>query len=437
MRRIAETVAAWTFSDPLLFAAWSSHETVPVPEIATIRIAGGQVHCNPEFITGLSVSELNDVLRFEATRVLLGHPYARRLPDPSLAYTASNLAVQECLRTRLPMPRAREVFSDDGFDHQYFEFYYRELQERLSRQKEEHSAENDEPANNDAGDDGSEPVVDDPLSDGDDDAADGDEEDGEPLDDSELESDSSGADMTTGTDRYADPNDVGAENTQAWGCDDLRQEEINGLIRDAEATAGWGSIDGAARQRLMAVVPPPMDYRRVLRLFRQNVLSVRRRLTRMKPSRRYGFDQMGSRYERTTKLLFAVDVSGSMTDQDVRKGLAVLGGFFQVGVEAIDVIFFDTQLRGRPLTLHRARHSFEISGRGGTDFNVPIDFLDRSRGYDGLVVFTDGQAPAPRSPSRGDMPICWLFKDESTFETMRGHLQPLGMTTYLSSAKRA
>lgn len=415
---IASVVQAWTFSEPLLFAAWTSHQALPQPDIATIRVGGGQVQYNPDFVAGLSRDELSDVLRFETTRVLLGHPYARRLPDASLAYTSSNLAVQECLRTRLPMPRARDVFEDDDFDHQYFEFYYRELSERQTDQDESNA---DGRGEDESGDDSGGGGTD--NDDGNGTAA---VDDSEPADRQAL----------SGTEGYVDPSQVGEENTCAWGGDDLRQEEIHGLIREAEATDGWGSIDGAARQRLMAAVPPPLDYRRVLRSFRQNVLSVSRRLTRMKPSRRYGFAQMGSRYERTTKLLFAVDVSGSMTDQDVQKGLGVLAGFFQVGIESIDVIFFDTEIRGRTLTLRRARRSVEIVGRGGTDFNVPIRFVDQHRVYDGLVVFTDGQAPPPRPPSHRDTQICWLFKDESTYETMRGHLQPIGMTTYLASNRR-
>jgi len=50
----------------------------------------------------------------------------------------------------------------------------------------------------------------------------------------------------------------------------------------------------------------------VLRLFRRSVLSERRRLTHMKPSRRYDFLYFGSRYEFATRLLVAVDISGSM-----------------------------------------------------------------------------------------------------------------------------
>ena len=73
-----------------------------------------------------------------------------------------------------------------------------------------------------------------------------------------------------------------------------------------------------------------------------------------------------------------------------------------------DVIQFDTQLYGEPMTLNKKINRFDIKGRGGTDFHPPIKmFLDR--GYDGLIMFTDGYAPFPEIPHNKKNKIMWCL----------------------------
>jgi len=45
-----------------------------------------------------------------------------------------------------------------------------------------------------------------------------------------------------------------------------------------------------------------------------------------------------------TRLLFAIDVSGSMGTEELRQGFSVVNRFFNYGVPAIDVIQFDTEI---------------------------------------------------------------------------------------------
>src|SRR5207244_12377197 len=93
-------------------------------------------------------------------------------------------------------------------------------------------------------------------------------------------------------DAYADPWLSGRENTAEWGPDELRREQINDRIRAAQESGSWGSIPGRWKERILASLRPRLNYRAVLRRFRASVLSIHRRLTRMKPNRRYGFQYM-------------------------------------------------------------------------------------------------------------------------------------------------
>jgi predicted metal-dependent peptidase len=233
---------------------------------------------------------------------------------------------------------------------------------------------------------------------------------------------------------YVDSSITGRENTAEWGPDELRVEQINDRIQTAAETDSWGSIPGRCKERLIASLRPRLSYRAVLRQFRASVLSIHRRLTRMKPNRRYGFAYLGSRYDFTTRLLFAVDVSGSMSSQDLARGFSVINCFFKYGVEAVDVIQFDTEIKGAPLTLKRARYRVEVSGRGGTSFDPVITFLDEHGGYDGAIIFTDGYAAVPPRPKNRRTRVLWLFNREETYNRQRETLRLFGRAAYLKEA---
>ncbi|MCA9140522.1 MAG: hypothetical protein KDB00_27310 [Planctomycetales bacterium] len=441
--RITQIVESWFLTEPLLFAAWTMHDVVEQPQVATIRVGRGVIEFNSDFIASLRRDELRSVLSFEAMRILLGHPYSRRMPKAELSYQASNLSVQECLRTRLPIPRAREVLGDESFDDQYFEFYYRELDERSTDEPDESPAtkqsdDDQMQAQNDAAearDDGTE----DENGGADGGAGDSGARGGGVIDgDSDADGPGSQQSHTAANDlqSYGDPARVGMQNTWQWENDDLQRDEISAAVREAAASDGWGTIGAAVKEQLLAALQPKLDYRGVLRNFRQSVLSVRRRLTRMKPSRRYGFAQMGSRYEFTTKLLFAVDVSGSMGSRDLEVGFSIVSRFFRYGVESIDVIWFDDSVRCDPLTLRRARKAFKVTGRGGTDFRPVINYIDEHRDYDGLIVFTDGYAPVPPKPKNRRTRILWLFKNEATYRRSHQSLRPLGRSAFVDESPR-
>jgi predicted metal-dependent peptidase len=395
--RISAIVETWFLVEPLLFAVWTAHALAANPRIRTIRVCRGRIEYNPRFIEALGRRKLEAVLTCEAMRIVLKHPYARRKDNAELAYAASNLTLQEYLETALPFPRARDVFGHEQFDQQYYEFYYYKLLELAQTAglppawpaaagTAGASAAGDTPSGRDASD---------PLA------------------------------------AYADPYTSGRQNTEDWEADELLAGSIDDKIRMAHDTGAWGTIAGRWQERILALLRPQLNYRMVLRQFRASILSIRRRLTRMKPNRRYGFLYMGSRYDFTTRLLVAVDVSGSMNTEDIARGFSLINQFFTYGVPSIDVMQFDTELKGPPVTLKRARCAHVVQGRGGTNFTPVIDFIDAQRDYDGVIVFTDGYAPVPRPPQNRRTRVLWLFNSEATYRVMHARLQAIGRAAFL------
>ncbi|HAO19235.1 MAG TPA: hypothetical protein DCQ37_01290 [Desulfobacteraceae bacterium] len=414
--RIRQVVELWFLTEPLLFSVWTTHRLRVNPGIGTIRVSAGNIEYHPEFIASLTQRQLESVLRSEAVRILLKHPYTRRKENAELAYTASNITLREYMDTDLPFPSAEDIFGTDQFNRQYFEFYYFRLQESA-----DHTASaalggcGSGSGFSDQGDSGKTAQTDETSSD----AEDNESEPGTSESQSPIE-------------RYADAKMSGKENTRDWDRDELLGERINEKIQTAMESNMWGTVAGKLREQIIASLKPKLDYRSVLRRFRTSVLSVRRVLTRMKPSRRYGFLYMGSRRDFTTRLLFAVDVSGSISTEDLIRGFSVINQFFKYGVMSVDVIQFDTEIKTEePMTLKRARKNIEAFGRGGTDFTPVIEYINQHREYDGLVIFTDGIAPVPGVPKNRKTRILWLFNDQKRYDDMNMKLRHIGTAAFL------
>jgi predicted metal-dependent peptidase len=222
------------------------------------------------------------------------------------------------------------------------------------------------------------------------------------------------------------------ENTQDWDDDDFYSNIINDKIENIRNSNNWGNIPNYAQERILATLKPKLNYRAILRNFKASIISSKRTLTRMKPNRRYGFDYMGSKYEYSSKLLFAVDVSGSMDHRTLMNGFSIISNIFNYGVERIDVIEFDTEVKGKKRELKKAFKEIKITGRGGTAFQPIFDYIEENNIYDGLVIFTDGYAPTPKLSKKIKAKIVWLFNNEKNYNAIKNKLSGLGLAMYIT-----
>ena len=219
------------------------------------------------------------------------------------------------------------------------------------------------------------------------------------------------------------------ESAELWQEDESAQNQIDDKIKKAEIENGWGETGGNLVRTLQEQTDFSFDYRRALTKFRANIVSVNRRLTRMKPSRRYGFSAMGSRYERKADILIAVDVSGSITDESFARFYhAVKNFFFLKIIENIDLIFFDVNLKNTsPIKFSKNLKLAEIQGRGGTNFQPPVDyFLENRSRYSGMIIFTDGEGEVPKMTGGfGNASILWILDSRLAYEKSRWWIESL------------
>lgn len=385
--KIHKIVEDWFLMEPALFVIWCTHKLVKNEKLAVPMRSGRQmIEFNPEMMKDWNESEIAERLRFEVLRILLGHPYMRQpfKARKGILGLASDITLKSLYKDTSTLPVPSDLIYEKG---KCFEEYYA-LVKKYVEQKETETYS--PPYEIDGG----------LLDDG-----------GGGLDDD--------ADMGGDTSEIENMMRPYTEGAELWEEDQLMQESIRGKIEQVKRMNQWGSLPGKVVDEILASTIVRIDYRQILSMFRASVLSSSRKLTRMLPSRRYGFEYMGSKRDFTTDLLVAIDVSGSVTNEGISQALSIINRFFKYGVENIDVIQFDYGLQGEKMTMKKAlKDKFKVQGRGGTDFQAPIDLFLKD-GYDGLIMITDGFAAVPEVPKvfRGN--ILWLIYENEWFDISR------------------
>lgn len=359
--RISRILEHWFIGEPAFFSVLCTHDIVPNGNISCpVRTGKKRIEYNPDYLNEMSDEGLEEALRAEAVRILLKHPYERR-PDQCCAQAiavGSDLVIGDNYRYgnfRIDKPADYDLKAG-----QVYEWYSRQIQAML------------------------------PKSGGCGDSGDG-------------ESDAQ-CRLRANAGRQADQSEL-------WEEDDMVCEMINGII---ERTKNWGSVGGHFAEMLQTSTRAKINWRNVFAGFRASILSSKRKLTRMRPNRRTGFAQMGSIRRFDTKLLVAVDVSGSITSENLSYFYGVINSAFKYGFEAIDVIEFDCGITSVK-SLKKKMNEVTVVGRGGTSFDEPIMYAHLND-YDGLVILTDGYASEPIIPDGMRCKIIWVCQDRDSYQ---------------------
>lgn len=447
--KIHKIVEDWFLMEPALFVIWCTHKLVKNEKLAVPMRSGRQmIEFNPEMMKDWNESEIAERLRFEVLRILLGHPYMRQpfKARKGILGLASDITLKSLYKDTSTLPVPSDLIYEKG---KCFEEYYAIVRKYVEHKETETYSP---PYEIDGGllDDGGGGLDEDAdgkkSSSAPDKSDDGSNCDGE-IEETEEDSydkyatengddpelhDSGDDEEIAGGGRESSEPDMGGDTSEIenmmrpyteaaelWEEDQLMQESIREKIEQVKRMNQWGSLPGKVVDEILASTIVRIDYRQILSMFRASVLSSSRKLTRMLPSRRYGFEYMGSKRDFTTDLLVAIDVSGSVTNEGISQALSIINRFFKYGVENIDVIQFDYGLQGEKMTMKKAlKDKFKVQGRGGTDFQAPID-LFLKEGYDGLIMITDGFAAVPEVPKvfRGN--ILWLIYENEWFDISR------------------
>lgn len=393
--RIKEITEFWFLTDPLLFAAYCTHELSQNDKMQIpFRTGKRHIEYNPELIKTLSDKLLYEYLKIEIIRILLKHPYQRlpTFPNRKVMTYASNITIADSYKTPCKLPGVGRWPLPEGL---CYEEYYNKVFAILSTPPDE---------NANSGESIIPPEQPQKKNDDDDDF------DASNINDEETESNSN-------TGNPGDGNQSPVEQLSAlWEEDEDIYCEVNSLIEIAESSNTWGNISGNLQEIIKASKIIAMDYRKILSSFKTSIISSKRILTRMRPSRRFGFAFMGSRYDLATNLLIAVDVSGSISSSSLSQFFSIINRFFKNGIEKLDVIQFDHELKNKePIPLKKAKSEVKVIGRGGTSFQPAADYYCSHPEYDGLIYFTDGIAPIPQFHTKRNIDVLWILTSKDSY----------------------
>ena len=364
--RYTHILDRWFITEPPLFSVLCLHELVQNTQMSCpLRSGRKKLEYNPDIVREMSDDGLEEALRAEAVRLLLKHPYERR-PE-GCSQKAMGLGSNLVVGDNYKHPRFRiETPKDFGLKTgMSYEWYARMVEQQESSGGQ---------GGNDGDDDGQQST----------------------------------------SDKHRDLAEL-------WDEDELTVQMINEVI---STTKSWGSLGGSFAELLQASLKAKINWRNIFAGFRASIISSKRKLTRMKPNRRTGFDNMGSVRRFDTKLLVAVDVSGSISTESLKYFYGVINSAFRYGFESIDVIQFDCGVRAVH-NLKKVIKDVAIVGRGGTSFQEPIDYAHEN-GYDGLVVLTDGYAPEPTIPDGFKTGILWVCENESCLKQHKKWMEKTG-----------
>ena len=328
------------FGNVFLYLNKRESESIPTMGVGVIRRVDLALYYNVEFVRRLTSNELKAVLIHEALHVLLHHMV--RATHFNLQHKAFNVAADMAINCNIE-GLFDGVFYPKTFnlpDYKSAEWYYESLKKKAE------------------------------------------------------ESGKSGPDgLFEGKGQLVDDHST-------WGeCEeDIVKEKIRRVAADAikeQDKRGWGSVPGKLYEQIMAANKPVVNWKKEVRYFINQLVMAGRRYTRMRPNRRYGYANPGSKRDFTSKLLVAVDTSGSMSRKELSLCLTEINGMSEHVM--CEVIMFDTQLYDEPVLIKKKLKALDVKGRGGTNFE-PVMRLVEERKYDGLIILTDGFAPFPEKP---------------------------------------
>ena len=382
-KRYSDILEKWFILEPPFFQVLCLHDLKAETQMTCpLRSGRKRIEYNPDIVNEMSDEALEEALRAEALRILLKHPYERRPEGCSQKAMGlgSNLVIGDnYAHQRFKIETPKEYGLKGGMN---YEWYARQVEEQQEGSGKGKSDEGEGPGNGKAEYGGG---------------------------------DNDGEEKGSG-EKYRDLAEL-------WEEDDMTAQLINGII---ESTKSWGSLSGQFAEMLNASLKAKINWRNIFAGFRASIISSKRKLTRMRPNRRTGFDNMGSIRRFDTKMLVAVDVSGSISTKSLKYFYGVINSAFRYGFESIDVIQFDCGVKVVH-SLKKVVKDVAVLGRGGTSFQEPIEYAHEN-GYDGLIILTDGYAPAPRIPDGFKTRILWVCENEDCLEQHKSWMEKSGRT---------
>ena len=184
-----------------------------------------------------------------------------------------------------------------------------------------------------------------------------------------------------------------SDETKQMAKERLRQA-VEDAAKEASNRGSWGSVSSDMRKKIMDMVNPKVDWRKVLRYFIKTSQRSNKRSTVRRINKRFPYIHSGKKVTRQAKIAISIDQSGSVCDKMLAAFFAELGGLAKYA--EFTVIPFDTEVGEESIFVWKQgkRMTWDRVLCGGTCFNAPTRYVNKHK-FDGHIILTDMCAPKP------------------------------------------
>ena len=204
----------------------------------------------------------------------------------------------------------------------------------------------------------------------------------------------------------------------------LITNNINAILKQTaeQVEKSCGNIPGnlvGLIAKLREKKPEVFNWKAYFRRMLGSIYDVNIRSTRRKESKRFE-GAAGIQHKKKVSILVAVDTSGSVSTKELQEFFNEIDYVYKAGAR-VTILECDTQINS--ITEYDGKKLPEIHGRGGTDFDPPVDYyVEHKKEYASLIYFTDGEAAMPRKNPSG---IVWVISSNGM------HQEYPGKTVYI------
>lgn len=199
-------------------------------------------------------------------------------------------------------------------------------------------------------------------------------------------------------DDHIDWGDDGKDGQPKYTKDELKQirDEMREAVMQAAQAAGAGNVPASVARMIKELTEPKMNWREILR--QQIQSTIRNDYTFMRPNRK-GWHMNailpGTNYDETIDICVAIDMSGSIGDEQAKDFLSEIKGIMQEYKDfKIKLWCFDTRVYNEQDYDGYSMDEFdayEVKGGGGTEFDANWEYMKEHQIQPKkFIMFTDG-----------------------------------------------
>lgn len=187
-----------------------------------------------------------------------------------------------------------------------------------------------------------------------------------------------------------------------------------------------GFVPGAIKQYLDGLdveEEARFDWRQYLRRFAGGSVKTYVKKSRRKPNVRF-YELPGLKVKQRKHIFLAVDTSGSVSNEELRVFFSEIDHIQRTGTQVTlcqcDAAISDISEYKSGMKIKNREKKVAIYGRGGTDFQPPIDYYNENqKKFSCMIYFTDGECSAPENAPKDK--LLWVISNGKDNESLPGY----------------